>query len=142
MKGLNEVQVIGHLGKDPEIRYTQDGKPVASFSIGANESWKGKDGQKQERTEWVNCTAFDKLAEIVEKYLKKGAAVYVSGKLRTEKYKAKDGSDRYSTKVVIDDLIMLGGKSNAESQRDARQDEPNTEPTVDPDFPEDLMIPF
>ena len=115
MASVNKWIGIGNLGKDPEVRHTTSGKAVASFSIACSESWKDKTtGEKQERTEWVNCTAFDKLGEICEKYLKKGSQVYVEGRLQTDKYQ-KDGQDRYSTKVVINDMKMLGKKEGSSS---------------------------
>lgn len=115
MASVNKWIGIGNLGKDPEVRYMPSGKAVASFSIACSESWKDKTtGEKQERTEWVNCTAFDKLGEICEKYLKKGSQVYVEGRLQTDKYQ-KDGQDRYSTKVVINDMKMLGKKEGSSS---------------------------
>lgn len=118
---LNQCQFIGRLGQAPEMRYMQNGDAVASFSIACGSSWKDKaTGEKQERTEWVSCTAFGKLAEIIGEYLGKGSQVYVSGKLKTEKYE-KDGQTRYSTKVIVDNMQMLGGKREGE-QQDQRGD--------------------
>lgn len=120
---LNRWEGIGHIGKDPEIRYTPDGAPVANFSIACNESWMDKgSGEKQERVEWVRLVAFKKLAEIIEKYCKKGQQVYVSGRLKTRKWQDKDGTDRYTTEVVLNDLQMLGSKgggSKAANQAEA-----------------------
>jgi len=112
MASLNKVLAIGNLGRDPEMRYTTSGKAVASFSIACSESWKDKEGNKQERTEWLNCSAFDKLAEICGKYLVKGKQVYIEGRLQTDKYE-KDGQTRYSTKVVLSDMKMLGSKGDS-----------------------------
>jgi single-strand DNA-binding protein len=110
MASLNKVILIGNTGKDPEIRYMPNGKPVASFSIATSESWKDKaTGEKKEVTEWHNCTAFDKLAEIIGQYVKKGQPLYVEGRIKTEKYTGKDGAEKYSTKIVVNEMKMLGG---------------------------------
>lgn len=108
---LNQCQFIGRLGKDPEVRYTPGGKAVASFSIAVGSSWKDASGEKQEATEWVNVTAFDKLGEICGEYLKKGSQAFISGRMRTEKYDDKEGVTRYSTKIIADRMQMLGGKA-------------------------------
>ena len=109
MASLNKVILIGNTGKDPEIRYMPNGKPVASFSIATSESWKDKaTGEKKESTEWHNCTAFDKLAEIIGQYVKKGQPLYVEGRIKTEKY-TKDGVEKYSTKILVNEMKMLGG---------------------------------
>ena len=114
-RGVNKVILIGNLGKDPEVRYTPGGAAVVSFSIATTESWKDKQsGEKVEKTEWHNITAFGKLAEICGEYLKKGSQVYVEGRIQTDKYQDKQtGQDRYSTKVIINDMQMLGGRSGA-----------------------------
>lgn len=110
MRGVNKCIIIGTLGGDPEIRYTAGGTAVASFSLAVNESWKDKDGEKQERTEWVRCTAFGKVAEIIGEYCHKGGQLYVEGKLRTEKFTDKEGVERYITKVLVDQMQLLGDK--------------------------------
>jgi single-strand DNA-binding protein len=107
---LNQYQCIGRLGKEPEVRYMANGKAVASFSVAVGSCWKDSSGEKREETEWVNFTAFDKLGEICGEYLKKGSLVYLSGRLKTDKYE-KDGQTRYSTKVIADRMQMLGGKT-------------------------------
>jgi len=135
-KGLNKCTFIGNIGKDPEVRFTPAGMQVTSISIGVNESWKDKQGVKQERTEWINCTAFDKLAKVIGDYLKKGAKVCVEGKMKTDKYQAKDGTDRYSTKIIISDLLMLDSRPKPEApQQSFDQDVPQ-------DIPFDDDIPF
>lgn len=112
MASLNKVLLIGNLGRDPEVRYMTNGEAVANFSIATTESWKGKDGQKQERTEWHNIVMYRKLAEIAGQYLKKGSAVYVEGKLQTRKWQDKNtGQDRYTTEIIADEMKMLGGRS-------------------------------
>ena len=107
---LNQCNFIGRLGRDPECRSMQSGEKVANISIGVSESWKDKDGNKQERTEWVRGSAFGKLADIMGQYLKKGSLVYISGKMQTRKYE-KNGQDVYATEINIREMKMLGGKS-------------------------------
>ena len=116
---LNQCSFIGRLGKDPEIRYLPSGEAVASFSVAVGSQWKDKNsGEKQESTEWVNITAFGKLGEICGEYLKKSSQVFVSGRMKTEKY-TKDGIDRYSTKIIADRMQMLGGKGGDSSEERA-----------------------
>jgi single-strand DNA-binding protein len=119
MSSINKVILIGRLGKDPEIRFMPNGEGVANFSIATSESWKDKAGEKQEKTEWHNCVAYRKLAEIIGEYLKKGSELYIEGKLTTEKY-AKDGVTRYATKIIVNDMKMLGGKA-AKSEQEPEQ---------------------
>lgn len=106
---VNKVEIIGFVGKDPELRYTPGGDPVATLSLATTESWTYKSTQeKKERTEWHRCVAFDKFAEnVVGKLPKKGSYVRVEGQLRTRKWQDKSGQDRYTTEIQIDDLIML-----------------------------------
>ena len=113
----NQCNFIGNLGRDPETRTMQSGDKVANFSIGVSERWKDKNGDKQERTEWVNCSVFGKLADVVEKYLNKGSKVFVSGKMKTEKYTDKDGVEKYATKIIVRDLQMLGGKKDSQERK-------------------------
>jgi len=112
MSDLNQCSFIGRLGKDVDVRYMTDGKAVASFSIAVGSQWKDKSGVKQESTEWVNISAFGKLAEICAEYLKKGSQIYISGKMKTDKYKDKEGVERYSTKIIADNIQMLGGTNS------------------------------
>jgi single-strand DNA-binding protein len=111
-RSLNKVQLIGNLGKDPELKYTPSGVAVATFSIATSESWKDQEGNQQEKTEWHNIVAWRKLAEICGEYLKKGKKVYLEGKLQTRNYE-KDGIKRYVTEIVADQLIMLDGGGGA-----------------------------
>lgn len=107
---LNQVQIIGHLGRDPETRFLPSGEAVANFSIATTEKWKDKQtGEQKEHTEWHNISTFGRLSEIVGQYLHKGSLVYVSGKLKTRKYQ-KDGQDHYATSIQCQELKMLGGK--------------------------------
>jgi single-strand DNA-binding protein len=109
-RGVNKVILIGNLGADPETRYTPSGTAITSIRIATSESWKDKQtGEQQERTEWHRIDFFGRLAEIAGEYLKKGRQVYVEGRIRTDEYE-KDGVKRYSTKVVADEMQMLGGK--------------------------------
>ena len=109
MASLNKVILIATLGKDPEVRHMPNGDAVANFSVATNEKWKDKQGQQQERTEWHNIVIYRRLAEIAGQYLKKGSQVYLEGKLQTRKWE-KDGVDRYTTEIVVDQMQMLGGK--------------------------------
>src|SRR6056297_716519 len=110
-RGLNKAILIGRLGKDPEIRYTQDGRAVTSFTIATNEEWKDKNtGEKKERTEWHRIVAFGRLGEICGEYLSKGKLVYLEGRLQTRSYE-QDGVTKYTTEIVANDMQMLDSKS-------------------------------
>ncbi|MGA2355785.1 MAG: single-stranded DNA-binding protein [Terriglobales bacterium] len=111
MKSVNKVILIGNLGKDPEMKYTQGGMPVAKFSIATNERFKDKEGNWQDRTEWHNIVAFQKLAEIIGQYLKKGGKCYIEGSLRTGSWDDKEtGKKMYKTEIVANDLVLLSGR--------------------------------
>jgi single-strand DNA-binding protein len=110
---VNKVILIGHLGKDPEVRYLPSGEAVANLTLATSETWKDKTGEKQEKTEWHNVVFFKRLAEIVGEYLKKGSLIYVEGRITTEKWQDKEGKDRYTTKIVANEMKMLGGKSSS-----------------------------
>ena len=115
MSGLNKVMLIGNLGRDPEVRYTQDGAAVASFSIATSEKWNDKaTGEKKERTEWHRIVAFGKLGEICGEYLSKGRQVYIEGRLQTRSWE-KDGVTRYTTEIVASDVRFLGGRDSVNS---------------------------
>lgn len=112
MAGLNKVMLIGNLGRDPEIRYSQQGTAVVNFPLATSEQWTDKNtGEKQERTEWHNVVAFGKQAEILEKYLSKGRPVFVEGRMQTQTYE-KEGQTHYITKVVVNNFQFLGGRSD------------------------------
>ena len=112
---LNKIQFIGHLGRDPETRYLPDGMAVCNFPVASSEKWKDKStGEKKERTEWLRCNAFDRLAEICDEYLKKGSLVYVEGKLQTREYTDKDGIKRYATECRINEMKMLSSADKGE----------------------------
>lgn len=110
--GVNKVILIGNLGQDPEIRYMQNGKAVANLSIATSESWSDQQGHKQEKTEWHRITAYDKLAEIIGEYVKKGSKIYVEGKLQTRKWQDQQGQEKYTTEVIINQMQMLDGKKD------------------------------
>jgi single-strand DNA-binding protein len=113
-RGVNKVILVGNLGRDPEVRYSPSGQAVANVTLATSESWKDKNsGEKQERTEWHRIVFFGRLAEIAGEYLKKGAQVYVEGRLQTRKWQDKDGNDRYTTEIVASDMQMLGSRSGA-----------------------------
>ena len=110
MRSLNKVILIGHTGKAPEVRYTQGGAPVANFSLATNESWTSNTGERQEKTEWHKIVAWRRLAEICQEYVKKGAYLYVEGKLQTRSYDDRDGVKRYITEIVATDIMLLERK--------------------------------
>jgi single-strand DNA-binding protein len=111
MKSVNKVILIGNLGKDPEVKYTPQGTPVAKITIATNERFKGKDGQWQDRTEWHNVVLWQRLAEIAGEYLKKGGKVYIEGRLQTRSWDDKtSGQKKYMTEIVGNDLVLLGGR--------------------------------
>ena len=139
---VNRCIFIGRVGRDPELRYTVDGTPVASFSLAVSESWKGKDGNKQERTEWVNCTAWRKLAEIIGQYVHKGSLIYVEGKMQSREYDGKDGTTKKVTEIVLNDMKMLGGKSEGGSSSSSRPSSSQRSQDDDTFVPEEDDIPM
>jgi single-strand DNA-binding protein len=110
MAGVNKVILVGNLGKDPEVRHLEGGNSVANFTLATNEYYKDKQGARVERTEWHNISAWRGLAELAEKYLKKGSQVYVEGKLRTRQYQDKDQQTRYITEIIAEEISLLGGR--------------------------------
>jgi len=109
-RGLNRVQIIGNLGRDPEMRYTQGGQAVTNFTVAVNHTRRDQDGTASEETEWFRVVAFDKLGEIADQYLRKGGQVYVEGRLQSRKYTDRDGIERTAVEVVAGDLVLLGGR--------------------------------
>jgi single-strand DNA-binding protein len=115
-RGVNKVILVGNLGKDPEVRYMPSGGAVANVTLATSEQWKDKQsGEQKERTEWHNVVFYQRLAEIVGEYLKKGSQIYVEGSLRTRKWQDKSGNDRYTTEIVASDMQMLGGRGGSGS---------------------------
>ena len=125
---VNKVILVGNLGKDPEVRHTQDGKAIVNLSLATSENWRDKaTGERKERTEWHRVVIFNEnLAKVAEQYLKKGSTVYIEGQLETRKWQDQSGADRYSTEIVLrpfhSTLTMLGGKP--EGQREERREDP------------------
>jgi single-strand DNA-binding protein len=113
MASINKVILIGNLGKDPETRYMPNGEAVTNITLATTETWKDKNGEKQEKTEWHRVTFYRKLAEIAGEYLKKGRSVYVEGRLETRKWTDKSGVERYTTDIIATDMKMLGSKSGS-----------------------------
>ena len=121
-RGVNKVILIGNLGSDPEVKYTPDGVPVANFSLATSESWNDRNtGERQERTEWHRLVLWRKLAEIASQYLKKGAKIYVEGKLQTRSWDDQSGQKRYMTEIVVNEMEMLDsrGEGGGGGGRDA-----------------------
>jgi single-strand DNA-binding protein len=110
MASVNKVILIGNLGRDPETRYMPDGGAITNISVATTDTWKDKQGEKQEKTEWHRVAFFGRLAEIAGEYLKKGSQVYVEGRLQTRKWQDKDGNDKYTTEIVADRMQMLGSR--------------------------------
>jgi single-strand DNA-binding protein len=109
---VNRVTLIGHLGADPEVRYTPSGAPVASFRIATSENWTDKEGQKQTRTEWHRIVVWNKLAELCGEYLSKGRQVYLEGRLQTRQWDDRDGNKRYTTEIVAREVVFLGSRGD------------------------------
>lgn len=130
---LNQTQVIGHLGRDPEVRYSPGGDAIASFSVAATEKWKDKaSGETQEHTEWFRCVAYGRLGEVCGEYLKKGAQVFVQGKLRTRAYQGRDGEERKTTELIVGDMKMLGGRGDRQAGGDAPAERQAAKPAAAP----------
>lgn len=120
-KSVNKVILVGNLGKDPEIKYTSTGTPVAKFSIATNEGYKDKSGQWQDRTEWHNIVAWQRLAEIVGEYVKKGSKVYIEGRLQTSSWDDKEtGQKKYKTEIIANDLVLLDRRGEGDVEGGAR----------------------
>ena len=136
---VNKVILVGRLGKDPELKYTQGGTPVVRFSLATDETWKDQSGEKQQRTEWHNVVAWRKLAEICGQYLNKGKLVYIEGKVQTRNWEDKDGNKRSTTEIVADNMVMLSGKaddSRTERSAPAAASDSGSEPHItDEDIP-------
>jgi len=112
---VNKVILVGRLGKDPETRYMTNGEAVTNVSLATSENYKDKSGEKQERTEWHNLVFYRRLAEIAGEYLKKGAQIYVEGRIQTRKWQDKEGKDRYTTEIIVNEMKMLGSKTGSGS---------------------------
>jgi single-strand DNA-binding protein len=139
---VNKVILVGRLGKDPEVKYTQGGTPVAKFTLATNEVWKDQNGEKQERTEWHNIVAWTKLAEICGQYLNKGSRVYIEGRIQTRSWEDKEGNKRYITEIRADNMVMLSGKPDeARPEKSAAAAASSDGGSVEPEITDD-DIPF
>lgn len=112
-KGLNKVMVIGHVGRDPEMRYIPSGKPVTSFSVATSRSWTNSEGERRQETEWFNVVAWGNLAEICKQHIRKGQQVYVEGRLQTRSWEDHEGKKRFRTELVANEMILLGERRGA-----------------------------
>jgi single-strand DNA-binding protein len=128
-RGLNKVMIIGHLGRDPEMRYTPSGRPVTTFSVATTRSWTSADGDRHEETEWFNVVAWGSLAEICNQYLHKGQQVYVEGRLQTRRWEDNEGNKHFTTELVAKEMIMLGDR------REIAHDTADSSEAIEEDFP-------
>ena len=148
MAGVNRVILIGNLGKDPEIRSLEGGVKVANFSLATTETYKGKNGERVEQTEWHNIVLWRGLAEVAESYLKKGNSVFIEGKIRTRDWTDKDGNKRYTTEIVGDNMVMLGSRrdqsagngdtGNQGAEKESQAEPQDTTPDLTADTGDDL----
>ncbi len=137
-RGLNKVMIIGHLGRDPEMRYTPSGRPVTTFSVAASRSWNTVDGERHQETEWFNVVAWGNLAEICKQYLNKGQQVYIEGRLQTRKWEDKEGNKHSSVEIVASEMMMLGERrENSGNNHPASEenDAPDAQSTDEDEFP-------
>lgn len=134
-RGLNKVMIIGHLGKDPEMRYTPSTRPVTTFTVAVSRSWNSADGERHSETEWFNIVAWGNLAEICKQYLAKGQQVYIEGRLQTRHWDDKEGQKHTSVEIVANEMMMLGERRDATHAHDD-QSAPADEPAANEDeFP-------
>lgn len=147
-RGVNKVILVGSLGNDPDVKYTQGGSCITRISLATNSQWKDKEGNKQERTEWHRVVFFGKLGEIAGEYLRKGSTIYVEGALKYDKYTGQDGVEKYSTDIAANEMQMLGGKqegkgggSSGQSGGAPQRQQPQQQTPPMDDF-EDSDIPF
>lgn len=144
---VNKVILIGRLGADPETRYMANGDAVTNITLATTETWKDKNGEKQEKTEWHRCTFYRKLAEIAGEYLKKGVQVYIEGRLETRKWTDKNGIERYTTGIIVNEMRMLSGKPVGHDGSTPTQNQPNNQTSNNTQqghggFDDDDDIPF
>lgn len=141
MAGVNKVILVGNLGKDPEVRYLEGGAAVANFSLATTETYKDRTGRRVEQTEWHNIVVWRGLAEIAEKYLKKGMQVYIEGKLRTRSWDDKDGNKRYTTEIVADNMTMLGGRREDDNTSGNSGQSNQSNPSSQANYPSPGIVP-
>ena len=128
---VNKVILVGRLGRDPEVRYLPNGEAVANFGLATSENWKDRNGEKQERTEWHNIVMYRKQAEIAGQYLKKGAQVYITGRIQSRKYTGKDGIERTAYEIIAGEMLMLGSKQDgSHSEASDTKPAPPAKPTA------------
>lgn len=147
MASVNKVILIGNLGRDPELRYAPSGTAICNISLATTSAWKDKStGERKEETEWHRVVFYDKLAEVVAKYAKKGKPLYIEGRLKTRKWQDKDGKDVYTTEVIADNMQLLGGRDDSGDSAGAPAPAPAPRPAPAPspkgNFPDDDDIPF
>ena len=145
MAGINKVILVGHLGADPELKYTPSGQAVVKFNIATSESWNDKSGQKQERTEWHRIVAWAKLAEICGKHLSKGRQVYVEGRIQSRQWEDQQGQKRTTTEIIANTVQFLGAANQAASSQTQERDtmpEMNSNFSPEPQFGTGDEIPF
>ncbi len=123
-RGINKVILVGNLGNDPDIKYTQGGMAITKISLATTSVRKDKDGNQQERTEWHRVTFFGKLGEIAGEYLRKGSQCYIEGSIRYDKYTDKEGVEKYSTDIIADEMQMLGGRGEGRGDAPDRSERP------------------
>lgn len=137
MSGINKVILVGNLGKDPEVRHLEGGAVVAKFPLATSETYKTKEGQRVDQTEWHNIVMWRGLAESAEKYLRKGSLVYIEGKIRTRSWDDKDGNKRFATEIIADTMTMLSSRRSDDQQHHNTQEQkpasstPDETPSVD-----------
>ena len=129
---VNKVILVGRLGKDPETRYMTNGEAVTNATLATSENWKDKSGEKQEKTEWHNLVFYRRLAEVAGEYLKKGSMIYVDGKITTRKWQDKEGKDRYTTDIIVNEMQMLGSKAGGSSSFEVVDKPSSTSPASAP----------
>ena len=140
MSSLNKILLIGHLGKDPEIRYTPDGSPVATFSLATSENWTDKNGSRQEHTEWHNIVAWNRLADLAKRFLSKGRQVYVEGRVRSREWNDRDGNKRRTTEVIAAQIVLLGSRPQQGTETAAQPIEAGSRSTAEPEALGDFGI--
>ena len=135
-RGLNKVQIIGHLGKDPEMRYTPSGRPVTTFSVAVSRSWNSADGERHAETEWFNVVAWGNLAEICKQYLVKGQQIYIEGRLQTRRWDDKEGQKHTSVEIVANEMMMLGDRRDTTTNNNQETEAtPADNPMAEDEFP-------
>ncbi len=140
MAGVNQVILVGHLGRDPELRYTQNGQAVANFSMATTESYAKRDGEREDRTEWHRIVAWGRLAEICAEYLSKGRQVYIEGRIQTREWEDREGEKRRTTEIVAREMQMLGRRG--ETSETTEEPQSDDVKTANVGAPSDDDIPF